>query len=108
MKKTNFDEYLARRLEDPAFRALYEEERERAHLAVQIREIRRRRGWTQAEFARRLGTSQSAVARLESGTSNGYTVDMLRRIARVTDSLFEIRLEPRPRPSGHRRRAASA
>src|SRR5215212_6324236 len=36
-------------------------------LAASIRATRRAFGWSQREFARRLGTNQSAVQRLESG-----------------------------------------
>lgn len=34
---------------------------------TQLRELRRRKGLTQAELARRLGISQAQVARLETG-----------------------------------------
>jgi UDP-N-acetylglucosamine 1-carboxyvinyltransferase len=47
-----------------------------------IYQIRQERGLTQAEFARRLGTSQSAVNRMEKGRQN-LSLDTLARISDV-------------------------
>lgn len=47
-----------------------------------IYQIRQEKGLTQAEFARRLGTSQSAVNRIEKGKQN-LSMDMLGRISDV-------------------------
>lgn len=49
-----------------------------------ISEIRQLRGLTQSEFARRLGTSQSAVNRIERGGQN-VSLDMLSRISEVLE-----------------------
>ena len=59
-----------------------------------IRMIIRRRtekGLTQAELARKVGTKQSAVSRLESGRSNP-TISFLRDVARALDKKLTIRL----------------
>ncbi|MCU0667284.1 MAG: helix-turn-helix domain-containing protein, partial [Patescibacteria group bacterium] len=45
-----------------------------------ITKIRQERGLTQAEFARRLGTSQSAVNRIEQGKQN-LSLDTISRIS---------------------------
>lgn len=50
-----------------------------------VRDARRHRGWTQGELARALGTSQSAVNRIERGGQN-VTVQMLARIGAVLDA----------------------
>lgn len=47
-----------------------------------ITRLRKQHGWTQAEFARKLKTSQSAVTRMEAGKQN-LSVDMLERIGKV-------------------------
>ena len=47
-----------------------------------ITEVRKQRGMTQADFAKRLGTSQSAVNRIESGKQN-LSLEMLGRISDV-------------------------
>src|SRR5580704_18007317 len=48
-----------------------------------ISQIRQERGLTQAEFARRLGTSQSAVNRMERGHQNLS----LETLGRISDTL---------------------
>lgn len=47
-----------------------------------IKDARERQDMTQAEFAKKLGTSQSAVARVESGDQN-MTIELLGKINRV-------------------------
>ncbi|TWD83002.1 UDP-N-acetylglucosamine 1-carboxyvinyltransferase [Kribbella amoyensis] len=50
-----------------------------------IRDARKHRGWTQAQLAEVLGTSQSAVNRIEKGHQN-LTLEMLARIGEALDS----------------------
>ncbi|MGH7270444.1 MAG: helix-turn-helix domain-containing protein, partial [Polyangiaceae bacterium] len=49
---------------------------------------------SQVELAERMGTSQSAVARLESGKANP-SLSTLRRLAQVTGTELRITLEPK-------------
>lgn len=49
-----------------------------------IREIREKRGFTQGSFAKELGTSQSAVARMEKGEQN-FSTEILTKISNVLD-----------------------
>jgi UDP-N-acetylglucosamine 1-carboxyvinyltransferase len=50
-----------------------------------IRDARKHRGWTQAQLAETLGTSQSAINRIERGHQN-LTLEMLARIGEALDS----------------------
>ena len=52
-----------------------------------IRDARRHQGLTQNDLADSLGTSQSAVARIEQGKQN-LSLDMLARIGQSLDSEF--------------------
>jgi len=58
-----------------------------------VREARRRAGLTQAELARRLGTTQPVVARWEAN-SVSPTVETLDRIVRACGFYLDIRLLP--------------
>ena len=49
-----------------------------------ITELRKHRQITQKQFARSLGTSQSAVARMEKGEQN-FSTEMLLKISEVLD-----------------------
>lgn len=64
--------------------------------AALLREARVRAELTQRALARRAGTTQSVVARIEGGqTSPGW--DTLQRLLRATG--FDLRAEIGPRPS---------
>jgi UDP-N-acetylglucosamine 1-carboxyvinyltransferase len=56
-----------------------------AHVGSLVRAARQHRGLTQAQLAERLGTSQSAVHRIEQGAQN-VSLDMLTRIGAALDS----------------------
>jgi len=47
-------------------------------LANRLRRLREERNWTQAEFARRVGSSQSRVAKMEAGDPT-VSIDLLVR-----------------------------
>lgn len=59
-------------------------------LAKQIRVMRRSRGWTQQELARRVGTSQPRIALLEVWCGNA-SLKTLQRIAAVFDVALIVR-----------------
>ena len=59
-----------------------------------VREARREAGLTQAALAARLGTTQSAVARLERDTASPR-VETLRRALAACGSELELRARPR-------------
>src|SRR6185312_7826168 len=50
-----------------------------------IRDSRKNRGWTQSQLAEMLGTSQSAINRIEQGNQN-LSLDLLTRISEALDS----------------------
>jgi ribosome-binding protein aMBF1 (putative translation factor) len=64
-----------------------------ATLAGQLAELaytlRTQAGLTQTELARRMGTTQSSIARIESGGSLP-TLDMLSRLAHATGSTLRL------------------
>jgi ribosome-binding protein aMBF1 (putative translation factor) len=77
---------------DPAYVREYEALEQEFALASAVIGARLRAGLTQAELAERMGTSQSAVARLESGTARP-SVATLEKLAQATGSKLRIALE---------------
>lgn len=84
-------------MRDPEYRQEYEALEEEFALASAIIAARSRAGLTQEELAAKMETSQSAVARMESGRTipSGRT---LKRFARATGTRLRISFEP-ARPS---------
>ena len=67
-----------------------------AAIADQVAERRLALGLSQQQLAERCGTTQSAIARLESG-GRPPRIDTLLRIADALDSELTIKLTPRER-----------
>ena len=57
---------------------------------------------TQTQLARKIGTTQSVISRLEDADYRGHSLTMLQRIAEALDLDLVVRLSPR---SGSRRHA---
>ena len=67
MTRKSWDEVKRERADSPARRRGYERAGRTIRLAMEIHQLREKRGLSQRELAERLGTTQSAVARLEAG-----------------------------------------
>jgi transcriptional regulator with XRE-family HTH domain len=67
-----------------------------ASIADQVADRRRALGLSQAELAELTGTTQSAIARLESG-GRPPRIDTLLRIANALDCELRVELRPRTR-----------
>lgn len=83
----DFESVLAEELQDKTFR----EEYERLAPAYEVAKLRMERGLTQQQLAERVGTRQSGISRLESG-SRDPSLSFLRRVARALGARVEVRL----------------
>lgn len=79
-KTIDFQEYLSGQLKNPKIRKHYDEYGKQLEIAYQILRLRKKEGVSQAQLARKIGTSQSNVARMENGEQN-FTTETLRKIA---------------------------
>ncbi|MEF2276876.1 helix-turn-helix transcriptional regulator [Deinococcus sp. YIM 134068] len=61
-------------------------------VSLEIEHALKTAGVTQAELARRLGTSRSAVNRLVNPFYWGHSLDMLRRVAAALEAELEVKL----------------
>ena len=81
----------------PERRAALEEERTNLNCARKIYELRTKRGLTQRELARLVGTTASVICRLEDVDYEGHSLTMLQRIATALKKRLEIRFVPMAR-----------
>ncbi len=88
----NWKEVKRELLKNKAMAREYEKLKPRYALISQLIEARLRRGITQKELARRLGTKQSAIARVESGNANP-TVEFLERVAFALRSKLIVQIK---------------
>ena len=82
---------------DPKREAEYDEEVINAKIARKIYRLSTGAGLTQKELADRVGTSKSAICRLEDADYEGHSLSMLKRIAEALDRRVEIRFLPAKR-----------
>ena len=86
-----FEKLKARLLANPKVRAEYDALAPEFEIAAELLKARQRAGLSQSELAATMGTSQSTIARLESGQTLPSTKTLL-RFAKATGSKFQIRL----------------
>jgi ribosome-binding protein aMBF1 (putative translation factor) len=82
---------------DPKRQQAFEEAVANREVAQRIYELREQAGLSQTELAKRVGTTQSVISRLEDADYEGHSLAMLNRIAAAVERRVEIRFVPRRR-----------
>jgi ribosome-binding protein aMBF1 (putative translation factor) len=88
---TTFEKLKARLLANPKVKAEYDALALQFEIAAELLRARLRAGLSQTELAARMATSQSAIARLESGDTLPSTKTLL-RYAQATGSKVRVKL----------------
>lgn len=83
--------------DDPERLDVLQREREKALIAGQIYDLRTQAQLSQTELAKMVGTTQSAISRLEDADYEGHSLAMLRRIAKALNCRIEVRFVPEKR-----------
>ena len=93
-KALYLDEWLSEKLRKPGFRKHFRQARLAVEVAHQIVLLREKLGITEGELARRMGTKQQTISRLESGDYEGFTLKTLLKIAEATKTQIVVTLRP--------------
>jgi transcriptional regulator with XRE-family HTH domain len=94
----NWKEHKKQLMRDAEFRKEYQALEPQYKLASAIIKLRLSKGWSQEELARRMGTKQSAIARLESGTSLP-SLSTAKRVAKALNAELDVVIRPKARSS---------
>jgi DNA-binding XRE family transcriptional regulator len=96
------EKFLERSRKRPGFSEAYDALEDEYELVKELLDARARAGLTQEEVAARMGTTKSAVCRLEGPRRHSPSVETLQKYARAVGCGLEIRLVPSPSkaPSG--------
>jgi DNA-binding XRE family transcriptional regulator len=84
-ERTNWSYIKASRADSPARRRGYDKAGRAIRIASEIRSLREKKGLSQRELAERVGTTQSAIARLEAGNVSP-SLPTLDKIAAALDA----------------------
>ena len=87
---TDFVSWKKHALKDPKFKAEYDRQQPEFAVIKAIIEARIKNDMTQKEVAKKIGTKQSVISRLESGRGNP-TLSFLKKMAVAFSSRLEIR-----------------
>jgi len=86
-----FNKVLTKALKNPEFKKEYDALELEYSIITQVLKKRLEKGLTQKQLAKKIGTKQSAIARLESGNSNP-SIEFLEKIAKALDSKLQVSL----------------
>jgi DNA-binding XRE family transcriptional regulator len=89
----DWDICLKRKLQNPDFRAAFAAKDKRIELVLQIIRLRQRRGMTQADLAKAIGTRQANLSRLERFDAN-LTLGTLEKVALAFGASLRVDLVP--------------
>ncbi len=86
----DFDDFLKESLKNPKIKAEYDHLQPEFAVINALIEARKNEGLTQKVLARKMGTKQSVISRLENGRANP-SVAFLKKLAQALNSHLEIK-----------------
>ena len=92
-----YTDYRVKLAEDPEFRQAQSDLHTAFMLGDSVLRARLEKGWSQSELARKIGTKQANISRLEAGLANP-TLRFLQDLCVELD--LEILIQPRPSKTG--------
>ncbi len=88
-----YEDLLRESLKNKEFKKEYENLEDEFELAKEVISLRQKKRLTQKQLAEMIGTSQPAIARLESGSYRNISLAFIRKVARALDAKTEIHLK---------------
>ena len=85
--------YFNEQMKDPEFRREYEKVQTEFAPIRAILDARMKKGMTQVQIAKKMGTTQSAIARVEAGNTNP-TIAFMQKLADALGLRLSIRFLP--------------
>jgi DNA-binding XRE family transcriptional regulator len=90
IKAYKFDSLLKDELKNKSFKKEFDLLDEEFALAKEIINLRKKNNITQKELAKRIGSSQPAIARIESGNYHNVSLAFLRKLANALGAVPQI------------------
>ncbi|GHU74549.1 hypothetical protein FACS189450_15200 [Spirochaetia bacterium] len=90
MKEYKFGDLLKSELKNEQFRKEYEQLEDEFNLAEEVLKLRQKQNLSQNDLAKIAGTSQPAIARLESGKYQNVSLSFLRKIGKALNVIPEV------------------
>ena len=88
---SDFKKHLQKKLENPEFKKEWDNLELRYLIIEQLIKLRNAYNLTQAQLAKKIGTTQAVMSRIENGTTN-IGIDFLDKIARAFNKKVEFRI----------------
>lgn len=82
--------WLDKKLVNPKFRKAFREEYEKLSIGEQLLRLRLEASMTQAEVAKKVGTTASAISRYENAEYDRYELQTLRKIVEACGGVLKI------------------
>jgi len=82
-KTIDFKIHLKKSLKNPEYKKEFDALEKEFKLASDLIRLRIKANLTQKQLAKKVGTSQPAIARIESGSYTNFTMSFLKRLGKV-------------------------
>jgi ribosome-binding protein aMBF1 (putative translation factor) len=92
MRGRTLKTYITEQMKDPEFKKAWDALDPEFQVLKAMIKGRERTGISQAELARRIGTKQSVISRLERGAFSKATLETIKKVADALDMRLELRL----------------